>query len=74
MTGLLLLSSAALLSACKTTAARSEALYTASPWPSSQAITADPNATQQDVARYLTRAKSAYDTCVANNQALQTTR
>lgn len=63
---LLLLCCAGLLTACQTTASKSEALYTAKPWPAGSTIH-----TQRDVAKYIVRGKTAYDSAVANLEALK---
>ena len=56
----------ALLTACKTTAERPDALYIIREWPSAQGMK-----TQKDVAKYIVRAKSSYDSCVLNIEALK---
>lgn len=67
MTGLLPLFCAVLLTGCADRkAVRSESLYTAAPWPGPQSIK-----TQKDVARYIVRGKSAYDSCTVNLDALK---
>lgn len=67
MMALLPLFCAGLLTGCADRApARSETLYTAQPWPSADSIR-----TQKDVAKYIVRGKSAYDSCVVNLEALK---
>lgn len=67
MTGLLPLCLCGPLAACADqTAARSASLYTATPWPSGESIR-----TQKDVAKYIVRAKAAYDSCTVNLDALK---
>lgn len=58
---------AVLLTGCADrTALRSESLYMAAPWPSAEHIR-----TQKDVAKYIVRARSAYDSCTVNLDALK---
>lgn len=67
MMALLPLFCAGLLTGCADTrAAISESLYTAQPWPAPENIR-----TQKDVAKYIVRGKSAYDSCVVNLEALK---
>lgn len=50
-------------------AAAPQSLYIAAPWPSGDGI-----GTQKDVAKYIVQGRAAYDSCVANLDALKSMR
>lgn len=67
MTALWPLYCAALLTGCAEQLHAPASAFTADPWPSSAKIT-----TQKDVAKYIVRGKSAYDSCTVNLDTLHT--